>query len=76
MKRIRSWRIELLRCEVKDNAKGTEAAGNHGPSAGQSSTTQQRAVEVLEHTHTFSHMINTENIHAVALNERISTLQK
>ena len=53
-----------------------QASGNHGPSAAQSSTIKQHTVEFLEHTHTSSHMINIEIAGIVALNERISMLQK
>ena len=42
----------------------------------QSSTIKSHAVEVLEHTQTFSHMINIEIAQIVVLNERISKLQK
>ena len=76
MKQISRRRIELLMCEVKDCAKSIEVAGNHGPSADQSSTIKQHAVEILQHTHTPSHMINIEIDHFVALNERNPTRWK
>ena len=76
MKQIRRRRIELLMCKVKDSAKGIEVAGNHGSSADQSSIIKQYAVEILEHTHTPSHMINIEISHNIALNKRNLTSQK
>ena len=66
-------------CEVENNAKDIEVektAGNHGPSAVQSSIIKQYTVEYLEHTDTSSHMINIEIAQTIVLSERISTLQK
>ena len=42
----------------------------------QGSTIKHHAIELLEHTHSSSHMITIEISHIVVLNERIPTLQK
>ena len=76
MKKICQLRIELFMREIVDSAKDIENAKNHGPNAAQSSIIKQHTVEVLEHTHTSSHMIKIEISYIVVFNERISTLQK
>ena len=67
-------------CEVENNAKDIieveKIARNHGSSAVSDSIIKQYTVKFLEHTHTFNHMIDIEITQIVALNERISTLQK
>ena len=42
----------------------------------QGSIIKQHAIEFIEHTHTFNHIINIKITHNVLFNERISTLQK
>ena len=68
-------------CEVEVIAKSIDEAreatgGNHGPNADQNSIIKQHAVEVLEHTHTSSYIINIQVVYIVGLNEWIPTLQK
>ena len=56
--------------------EGIEATGNHGPNVVQSSITKQHAIETLEHTQHFMHIIKIQTSQIITLNERILMFQK
>ena len=60
--------------KISEKTRGI--AGNRGPNAGQGPTTKQHAIEILEHIHTPSYMINTQVAYVVDLSEWIPTIQQ
>ena len=48
---LKPQKVNDLEADRDSNVEGIEAAGNHGPSADQNSTTKQHAIEVSQHTH-------------------------
>ena len=76
MKQIQRRNIELLIYKVKNCAKNIKTTKNHNLNVDQSSIIKQYAVEIFEHTYTFSYIINIEIVYTIIFNEKITTLQK